>query len=165
MIPAQKTNSFRRAVPIAVFCIFGAACRTRTIIDSSPRGAHVTIAGRTGITPFTIDLPRTTFTPYQYSISMSGFEAGTGTIERETDIGAILLSLPFPPALLTTVYRAKSYVCIEMKPVQEFPDAFAHTEPWTPDLPPLPPGMVGAVRNRERAVDESPASMPAPENR
>lgn len=137
--------------------LFGGAsltigCRTELLIDSNPRGATVEVNGQRGVTPFTTKLPLTTFEHYYYSVEMEGYESTRGEIERETDLGAVLLSVAFPPALLFDVYRASSYTLIQLKPAKDFPGAFAHNEPWRPDLPPLPAGMMGPVLNRERAT-------------
>lgn len=153
-VRAHARNRFSHAgiVALALMAISSAGCRTEALIDSEPRGARVTVNGVEGVTPFTASLPITTFDQYHFTIEKEGYKSERGTLARQPNTGAILLSVFFPPALLGDVYRASSYTFIQLTPERRFPDDFAHVEPWRADLPPLPPGMTGPVRNRERAT-------------
>ncbi|MBI3817499.1 MAG: PEGA domain-containing protein [Planctomycetes bacterium] len=155
----MKRFLFNVTKPAAVaFCAaVPAACRTLALIDSNPRGAAVEINGVRGVTPFTAELPVTTFDHYNYKMELEGYESREGELAKTPNTGLILLSFAFPPALLQDVYRPATYTYVELRPLRNFPAGFSREEPWKSALPPLPIGMTQPVVERERA-----ATRPAP---
>lgn len=133
-----------------------AGCSTASVIDSDPRGATVIVDGVRGTTPFTARLPITTFGRYPIRVEMDGYHPYEGDLDREWNASATLLSLAFPPALLWSVNHAAGMTTIRLNPIKRFPDDFARTEPWKPDLPPPPPGMTDIPRSPDRPRSEPP---------
>ncbi len=132
-----------RTILLAALLLTGAlaACRTEAVIDSEPRGARVTIGEESGITPFTISVPRTTFGGFEYRAEKEGYATGRGDLGLEISEDVAVAGAVFPPAWFLVLGRAPMLTTLRLEPAQRFPGEFVRTVPWEPDLPPLPRGM------------------------
>jgi hypothetical protein len=148
-----RLQTFALAVAAALSLAAGVGCRVQSVINSEPQGARVVVDGYEGVTPFTASLAITTFGSYPMQVELEGYEPYEGEITTEPNVGIILLSFCFPPALLFDWNRPVALTMVELRPVKPFPETYSTEVPWTPVLPPLPHSMEDSPSR--------PASRPA----